>query len=50
MRAITDTATKTTRSARRNAERRTTSLARPAQAPLPPACPDDRDATAARTV
>ena len=48
MRAITDTATKTTRSTRRNAERRTTSPARPAQAPLPPACPGDGDGTAAR--
>jgi putative transposase len=48
MRAITDTASNTTRSARRNAERRAATPARPAQAPLPPACPADGDAIAAR--
>jgi putative transposase len=48
MRAITDTASNTTRSARRNAERRAATPARSAQAPIVPACPDDGDATAAR--
>ena len=48
MRAITDTASNTTRSARRNAERRAATPARSAHAPLPPACPADGDAIAAR--
>ena len=47
MRAITDTASNTTRSARRNAERRAATPARSGQAPLP-ACPADGDAIAAR--
>ncbi len=48
MRAITDTASNATRSARRNAERRAATPARSEQAPLPPACPADGDAIAAR--
>jgi putative transposase len=47
MRTITDTAAKTTRRARRNTERRTSTPARAAQAPLPPACPEAGVRTAA---
>jgi putative transposase len=47
MRTITDTAAKTTRRARRNTERRTSTPTRAGQAPIPPACPEAGVGTAA---
>ncbi len=48
MRAITETAARTTRRTRRNAERRMTSPPLAARAPRPPSCPEDGEAIVAK--